>query len=172
VIDVIERYERTLNLETGTDAARWFDVDHRHEQDAEPVRVDQATTVTLRSLAEKSAAVKTALGGPTFAARGFVPREDRSSSANLPLVRSDGGRSPLEWRWGQLGDAAYRAIDDAVTLRVAGEFHKKVNDVNDPVEAPLGQRIHGTRNAYRSFVAHLRTEGIVALENAIGKPCR
>jgi hypothetical protein len=48
VIDVVERYERTVNLETGTDAARWFDVDHRHEQYAEPVRVDQATTVTLR----------------------------------------------------------------------------------------------------------------------------
>jgi hypothetical protein len=135
---------------------------------------DVGTRIGTRtiSLAEKSAAVRNALGGPTFAARGFVPREDRSSSANVPLVRSDGGRSPLEWRWGQLGDAAYRAIDDAVKLRVADELHKKLNDVNDPVEAPLGQRIHGTRNAYRSFVAHLRAEGIVALENAIGKPSR
>jgi hypothetical protein len=124
------------------------------------------------SLAERSAAVKRALGGPTFAARGFVPREDRSSTANVPLVPADGGKSPLEWRWGQLGDVAYRAIDQAVKVRVASELHKKVDDVDDPVEASLGLRIHGTRNAYRSFVAHLRTEGIVALENAIGKRSR
>jgi hypothetical protein len=39
----------TVDLESGTYAARWFDVDRRREQEAEPVRVDQATTVTLRS---------------------------------------------------------------------------------------------------------------------------
>jgi hypothetical protein len=32
--------------------------------------------------------------------------------------------------------------------------------------------IHGTRSAYLSFVTHLRTDGIVALENAIGKRSR
>jgi hypothetical protein len=38
-----------VSLEAGIYAARRFDVDHRREQDAEPVRVDEATTVTLAS---------------------------------------------------------------------------------------------------------------------------
>jgi hypothetical protein len=38
-----------VNLEPGTYAARWFDVDRRLEQDAEPVHLDDSTTVTLRS---------------------------------------------------------------------------------------------------------------------------
>jgi hypothetical protein len=124
------------------------------------------------SLSDRSAAVKRALGGPTFAARGFVPREDRSSPKNVPLVRADGGKSPLEWRWGQLGDVAHGAIDAAVRVRVARELHAKAADVEDPVKASLGMTIHGTRSAYLSFVTHLRTDGIVALENAIGKRSR
>ena len=39
----------TVDLEAGTYATRWFGVDRRDEHEAEPVRVDRASTVTLRS---------------------------------------------------------------------------------------------------------------------------
>jgi DNA-binding transcriptional ArsR family regulator len=65
-----------------------------------------------------------------------------------------------------------KLLADTGFVLVADELHRKVNDVNDPVEASLGQKIHGTRIAYRSFVAHLRAEGVRALENAIGKRSR
>lgn len=38
-----------MTLEPGTYTARWFDVDHRREQDADPVHADRSTTVTVRS---------------------------------------------------------------------------------------------------------------------------
>jgi Family of unknown function (DUF6298) len=39
----------TVTLQPGTYTARWFDVDHRREQDAGPVHADRSTTVTVRS---------------------------------------------------------------------------------------------------------------------------
>ena len=47
----------TVRLETGTYAARWFDVEDHREQDAEAVRIDRTTTVTLRSPFDADSAV-------------------------------------------------------------------------------------------------------------------
>ncbi len=122
------------------------------------------------SLAQKTEAVRTALGPQGFAARAFVPRESPVVGANPPYSRSDGRRAPLEWRWGQLGTEARAAVDDAVRVTIAGELLKLADKVKDPINAPLGIRVYGIRNAFRDFVRHLRTEGIVAIEKAVGRP--
>ncbi len=122
------------------------------------------------SLSQRTDAVKQALGTPVFAARGFVPKEDRSAGANVPLP-GGGGASPLEWRWGQLGEIAYQEVDVTVKQGIADGLFARLRDVKDPVtEGPI--QIHGTRHAFRSFVDHLRAEGIRALEMAVGKKAR
>ena len=123
------------------------------------------------STAQKATAVKQALGGPIFAAKGFIPREDRTPSANVAM-EADAGRAPLEWRWGQLGDVAYCAVDKTVKGQIAAELRVLACEVQDPVEGSLGVKIYGTRNAYRSFVQHLSADGIKAIETAVGKPAR
>jgi hypothetical protein len=116
------------------------------------------------SIVQKAAAIIRVLDGQS-AARGFVPREDRDSTVNVPFVRADGGKSRLDWRWGQLGDVAYNAVDETVKNYVANKLSEMVNIVPEQVEG-----IHGVRNAFRSFIQHLRDEGITALVNAVGKP--
>lgn len=122
------------------------------------------------SSSQRTEAVKQALGAPAFAARAFVPKEDRTAGANVPLPGANSGPSPLEWRWGQLGDIAYQEVDVAVKRRIADELFARLRDVKDPVESPI--RIHGTRHAFRLFVDHLRAEGIRALEMAVGQKAR
>ena len=122
--------------------------------------------------AQRAAAVKQALGGPIFAARGFVPREDATAASNAALVRADGGKAALDWRWGQLGDLAFRAVDETIRGGIASQLNELACNVTDPVSGPLGLRIYGTRSAFRSFVKHLRTEGITAIEKAVGRAAR
>jgi hypothetical protein len=98
------------------------------------------------SLSQRTDAVKQALGTPVFAARGFVPKEDRSAGANVPLP-GGGGASPLEWRWGQLGEIAYQEVDVTVKQGIADGLFARLRDVKDPVtEGPI--QIHGTRHAF------------------------
>jgi hypothetical protein len=106
-----------------------------------------------------------------FAAKAFIPVEDRTPGANIPLPGAGGGPSPLEWRWGQLGEVAHRAIDVAVKQRMADELFKRLRDVPEPTEA-AGLRIWGARHAFRLFIEHLRAEGIRALELAVEQKSR
>lgn len=130
----------------------------------------------LSSSSQRAAAVKQALGDASrviFAAGRFVPKEDPTASANVPLPGVARGASRLEWRWGQLGDVAYQAIDQTVKHRIADELFGRLRDIPDPVVATaLKIRVSGTRHAFRLFVEHLRAEGIRALEMAVGRRAR
>jgi hypothetical protein len=119
----------------------------------------------------KADEIRAALGADGFAAHRFVPRVDPSSSTNLPLRVSGGGRAPLEWRWGQLGDAAYRAVDKAVKEGIAGELRGMAGRVTDPIATPVG-RVYGIRAAFLAFVRHLRDDGITVVEAAVGSRAR
>jgi hypothetical protein len=114
------------------------------------------------STAQRADAVKKALGTPVFAAKAFVPREDRTAGANVPLPGSNSGKSPLEWRWGQLGDTTYHVVDETVKTRIAGDLFDRLGSVKDT----------NIRRALGSFVGHLRAEGIRALERAVGQKAR
>ena len=128
---------------------------------------------------DRAAAIKQAVGNP-FAARGYVPREDLSPGANMPLPGVGITASPLEWRWGQMGEVACKEVDLTVRKDIADELFGRLGDVPDPVKVSdtwiattlLDLRIRGTRAAFRAFTEHLRSEGIRALELAIGKPAR
>ena len=124
------------------------------------------------TLAQKTDEIRKTLGPAGFAARAFVPHESKVPGANLPLTCPDGTRAPLEWRWGQLGDAAFGAVDETVKAEIAGELHEMATTVQDPINAGLGMRVYGTRNAFLSFVRHLHTDGIAAIEKAVGKSAR
>lgn len=124
------------------------------------------------TVAQKTDEIRRALGGSGFAARGYVPRESKVAGANARLTVPGGARAPLEWRWGQLGEMAYAAVDETVKSSIASELHGMANRVKDPISAPLGIRVYGTRSALLSFVRHLRTEGIGAIERAVGSSAR
>ncbi len=127
------------------------------------------------SSAQRAAALKQALGGSVFAAKGFVPREDLGSKKNVPLPPRGGPKPPFEWRWGQLGPDAYREVDRIVKTRVYDELFKKLKNVDETATASLGVttlRIHGVRHAFRLFTEHLRTDGIRVAENAVGRKAR
>jgi len=114
------------------------------------------------SAAQRADAVKKALGSPIFAAAGFVPKEDRTAGANVSLPSASGGKSPLEWRWGQLGDSTYKVVDETVKNSVANDLHKRLDSVKD----------QNIRSALASFVEHLRSEGVRALVKAVAKNAR
>jgi hypothetical protein len=115
--------------------------------------------------------VKKAVGAPVFAAKAFVPREDRGNPANATLPPVASGRAALEWRWGQLGPAAYREVDVTIRQRIASELFGLRKLIDDPVDSPVG-KIHGTRRAFLQFAEHLRNDGITVLETAVGKKAR
>jgi hypothetical protein len=146
-------------------------------RDLERVRgVGRKLAGHLSSSSQRVAAVKQALGdasGLMFAAGRFVPKVDPTASANVPLPAAGLGVSRLEWRWGQLGDVAYQAIDDTVKHRIPDELFGRLRDIPDPVVATaLKIRVVGTRHAFRLFIDHLRAEGIRALEMAVGRRAR
>src|SRR6185369_1192296 len=114
------------------------------------------------SAAQRADAVKKALGSPIFAAAGFVPKEDGTAGANVSLPSASGGKSPLEWRWGQLGDSTYKVVDETVKNSVANDLHKRLDSVKD----------QNIRSALASFVEHLRSEGVRALVKAVAKNAR
>lgn len=124
------------------------------------------------STAQRTSAIREALGGMEFAARPFVPREDVRRTAAVALRTADGSRAPMEWRWGQLGPVAHQAIDWSIRDRLARELLEFADRVQDPVDGPAGMRIHGIRGAYRLFVRHLRNDGITVLERAVGRKAR
>ncbi|TDC52901.1 hypothetical protein E1212_07085 [Jiangella ureilytica] len=124
------------------------------------------------SLSQRGTAMRQALGGTTFAARAFVPREDVARTAAVALRVPGGARAPMEWRWGRLGPVAYQAIDGTIRKRLADELLVFAGQVPDPVDGPAGMRIHGIRGAYRQFIRHLRDDGITVLERAVGRNAR
>jgi hypothetical protein len=107
--------------------------------------------------------IKRTLGGATFAALAFVPKEDRAA-----IARS-GGPSPqdLEWRWGRLGRTAYQEVDKTVKSRIATELGARSQDIDDSSSG-----IRGIRAAFNAFVAHLQRDGIRALERAVKRKAR
>lgn len=140
-------------------------------RDLEVVR-DQGRRLSSKHLSppQQAQAIKTSLKGAPFHALGFIPKEDRSQN-NPPLTQAN-GRAPLEWRWGELGDIAYRQVDATVKGEIATELAAKVPLIQDPAKGPLGVEIHGVRAALQAFVQHLRTDGIGALEKAVGRRAR
>jgi hypothetical protein len=115
--------------------------------------------------------IREALGPDGFAARRFVPREDPTSTSNLRLPRPGGAKSPLEWRWGNLGPAAYSAVDTAVKKRIPPELREIAKDMDKWVPTPVG-RVYGTPDAVRAFARHLADAGIAALEAAVDARAR
>lgn len=116
--------------------------------------------------------IRQALGGPVFAARSFVPRENVGDRRNAALVSPHGTRAALEWRWGRLGPVAHREVDSLVRNRLARELRAFANAVPDPVPVPVLRDIRGTRAAFLDFTKHLRDDGIAVLERAVGRPAR
>ncbi|HRB14698.1 MAG TPA: hypothetical protein PK224_02815 [Nitrospira sp.] len=123
------------------------------------------------SSSQRADAVKKAMGLPFFAAKAFVPREDLTANANVRLPGSGSGIAPLEWRWGNLGNVAYREVDITVKHGIADELFARLRDVPDTVSAK-GQTVRGVRHAFRSFIDRLRVDGIRVLEEAVGKKSR
>lgn len=122
------------------------------------------------SLGKKADEVRKALGASGFAARAYVPRESPVAGANPPYNRSDGTRAALDWRWGQLGPTARAAVDETVKTTISAELRALAGNVADPITAPFGIRVYGIQNAFLAFVRHLRSDGIGAIEKAVGKP--
>jgi hypothetical protein len=119
-------------------------------------------------------AIKQAIGAKGFAALRFVPQADASSNKNTPLQSTRGAKT-LDWRWGRLGEVAYRAVNETVQCQIADDLEALIPGVADPAiakRAGMTFRIYGTRNAFRAFVKHLRTSGIKAIEDAAGKAAR
>jgi hypothetical protein len=115
-----------------------------------------------KSSGSRADAIKKAMGNPLFAAKGFVPKEDLSSSKNIRLPGTGSGSSGLEWRWGRLGQVAYQQVDKTVKIDIADEILKQLPNVKDPRH----------REAFKAFVGHVRGYGIRALEAAFGKKAR
>ena len=123
---------------------------------------------------ESVGAIKQGVGAKSFPALEFVPRADAASNRNSPL-KSASGSASLDWRWGRLGDVAYRAVDETVKCQIADDLEGLIPSVADPAiaqRAGMTFRIYGTRNAFRAFVKHLQTSGIKAIEDAVGKAAR
>lgn len=143
----------------------------RSLRDLELVRgIGRKLVGRLSSTSQRLAAVKQALGDHSrvvFAAGRFVPKEDRTASTNVPLPGASSGASPLEWRWGQLGNVAYEEIDRTVKRTIAKQLHDLKLDVPE-----RDKGVSGIRHAYLLFVKHLRAEGIRALEIAVGRKAR
>jgi hypothetical protein len=93
-------------------------------------------------------------------------------------VSVDGQRAPLDWRWGQLGDVAYRTVDEAVKGRIAGELRDMAGQLDDRIDLPDWLRwagitdVYGIRSAFLAFARHLSSDGIRAIETAVGRPAR
>jgi len=126
------------------------------------------------SRSENVGAIKQGIPGKGFAALRFVPQADASSNKNTPLQSTRGSKT-LDWRWGRLGEVAYRAVNETVQCQIADDLEALIPGVADPAiakRAGMTFRIYGTRNAFRAFVKHLRTSGIKAIEDAVGKAAR
>jgi hypothetical protein len=120
------------------------------------------------SLAQRTDVVRKALGSPIFAARRYVPRERVGDRRNLSMTSTAAGRAPLDWHWGQLGPAAYKAVNDTVKGQIVSELTRLVPSVKDSVTR-YHMTVNGVRGAFQAFIDHLRSDGIKAIENAVGK---
>ena len=131
------------------------------------VRIGTSTVTSLDAQTQ----IREALGPDGFAARRFVPREDPTSTSNLHLPGPGVAKSPLEWRWGQLGPAAYSAVDTAVKKRIPPELREMAKGMDKWIDTPVG-RVYGTPDAVRAFARHLADTGIAALEAAVDARAR
>jgi hypothetical protein len=138
---------------------------------AELQRVRAAGTRAAGATSSTPDQIRSALGAPRFAALSYVPRPNPAPGANPALSNPDGSRAPLDWHWGHLGDLAYTAVDVAVRTKIADAVDSMARDQADSVDSPVGQ-ISGIRDALRAFAVHLRTLGIVAIEQAVGHRAR
>ena len=131
------------------------------------VRIGMSTVTSL----DVQTQIREALGPDGFAARRLVPREDPTSTSNLRLPGPGVAKSPLEWRWGQLGPVAYSAVDTAVKKRIPPELREMAKGMDKWIDTPVG-RVYGTPDAVRAFARHLADVGIAALEAAVDARAR
>jgi hypothetical protein len=85
-----------------------------------------------------------------FQALRYVPRADPASTTNASFA----------WEWGKLNKPAFDAVDNAVKKDVADQLAEKAR----------GQTDANRRDAIQHIVGILRSDGIHAIERAIGKP--
>jgi len=85
-----------------------------------------------------------------FAAERFVPREDTGAPVSP--------NASFAWEWGSFNADMRSAVDDAVTGEIA----------NTLADIARGQSDANVRAALNDFVAHLRAQGVRALEAATG----
>jgi len=122
-----------------------------------------------RKVVDRVALMKKALNIPPglwnkFAAGGYIPKEDRTSTRNTKLT--PGG--PLEWRWGQLSTIAYSTVDQLVKTRYAGHFARAASLQDDKVKFK-GVTIGGVKASINAFSLLLKSDGITIMEKLVGK---
>ena len=137
----------------------------------ELARVRAAGTHAASATTSTADQIRAALGSPRFAAQSYLPRPNPAPGANPALSSTDGSRAPLDWQWGRLGDLAYTEVDRAVRHKIADTVDGMARDQADAVDSPVGQ-ITGIKDALRAFAEHLRTHGIGAIEQAVGRRAR
>jgi hypothetical protein len=123
------------------------------------------------SASKRAAALQQALGDKLYGAAIYLPKEDTSSRTNFRLPGPGVTSAPLEWRWGKLGSVAYKEVDKTVREDIADALFERMKDVPDRVSMK-GQTVMGIRHAFRTFIDHLRANGISALEAAVSKKAR
>ena len=95
--------------------------------------------------------------------------------ALLGTLRKDGSPriSPVEPYLSQ-GDLLFGAM--SWSLKTRDLLHDPRCALHSAITGPnTGEaefKIYGTRNAFRAFVAHLRAEGVTAIEKAVGRRAR
>ena len=123
------------------------------------------------SLAQRAAAIRTASKRSPSSVRSQPLRTPRGQilKEKCPDVPCRCDEFAPDWRWGHLGDVAYRAVDDTVKIRICRELTDMAGDT--PTACPLAQAISsncGIRDAITSYAQVLHKDGIKALEKAVG----
>ncbi|GEM_PF-917331 len=118
------------------------------------------------------AAVQTELAGmQPFAAEKYVPREAKQGDI---MDRGDAPNVQFEWKWGALDPILHAAVDATVKGGIAEEMNKITP--GDMHLTRLGDEksdgaVHlEVGRAFKDLIAHLASQGIKALEEAMETP--
>ncbi len=84
-----------------------------------------------------------------FAAEGYIPKVDTTAS-----------NVTMDWQWGSFNKEMRAAVDDAIKTDVADTLSDKAKEQTDD----------NKKAALEDFAAHLKAEGIKAIEAALGAP--
>jgi hypothetical protein len=108
----------------------------------------------------KAAFVASSALHPPFGAEKYIPREDTTDKAST--------NAPMGWKWGDMNDVMYNAVDAAVKGKIAYTLNDKAP--SEPMHKS-GYHLHVDK-AVASLAKHLQSEGIRALEAALGVNAR